>query len=254
MLKRFPVPRSFFLAVFAFVIPINAHAAEVRVAVASNFTAPMKVIGQIFQKDTGHRASLSYGATGQFYAQIKNGAPFDILLAADEKIPAKLESEGLGVLGTQFTYATGRLVLWSKQAALIDSEGEVLKLGNFNKIAIANPKLAPYGAAAMEVINNTGLTAAITPKLVEGSNISQAFQFVSSGNAPLGFIAISQVFENGTLKTGSGWIIPSSLHKPIRQDAILLNPGKNEPAAQALMNYLRSNQAKEVIRSFGYEP
>jgi molybdate transport system substrate-binding protein len=254
LLKRFPVPRSFCLAIFAFGIPINAHASEVKVAVASNFTAPMKVIGQIFQKDTGHKASLSYGATGQFYAQIKNGAPFDILLAADEKIPAKLESEGLGVLGTQFTYATGRLVLWSKQAALIDSEGEVLKLGNFNKIAIANPKLAPYGAAAMEVINNTGLTAAITPKLVEGSNISQAFQFVSSGNAPLGFIAISQVFENGTLKTGSGWIIPSSLHKPIRQDAILLNPGKNEPAAQALMNYLRSNQAKEVIRSFGYEP
>lgn len=234
-------------------LPLSSYAREVTVAVAANFTAPMKVIAQDFETETGHRAVLAFGATGQLYAQIKNGAPFQILLAADDKIPAKLEREGLGLAGTRFTYATGKLVLWSKKAGLVDDQGEILKSGKFNKIAMANPKLAPYGAAAMEIVERMGLTAAITPKIVQGANISQVFQFVSSGNAPLGFVALSQVFEGGKIKEGSGWIVPSSMHKPIKQDVILLNAGKDNAAAQALMQYLRSDKAKAVIRSFGYE-
>ena len=234
-------------------LPLSSYAREVTVAVAANFTAPMKVIAQDFEKETGHRAVLAFGATGQLYAQIKNGAPFQLLLAADDKIPAKLEREGLGLAGTRFTYATGKLVLWSKNASLVDNRGEILRSGNFNQIALANPKLAPYGAAAMEVVERMGLTAAITPKIVQGANISQVFQFVSSENATLGFVALSQVFEGGKIKEGSGWIVPSNMHKPIKQDVILLRSGKDNAAAQALMQYLRSNKAKAVIRSFGYE-
>ena len=234
-------------------LPLAAQAAEVSVAVAANFTAPMKVIAQDFEKDTGHKATLAFGATGQFYAQIRNGAPFAILLAADDATPAKLENEGLGVAGTRFTYATGKLVLWSKKADLVDNRGDILRSGKFDKIAIANPKLAPYGAAAMEVVERMGLTAAITPKIVEGSNIGQTFQFVSSENATLGFVALSQVFEGGRIKEGSGWIVPSNMHKPIKQDAIMLNAGKDNAAAQALMQHLRSEKAKAVIHSFGYE-
>lgn len=234
-------------------LPLAAQAAEVSVAVAANFTAPMKVIAQDFEKDTGHKTALAFGATGQFYAQIKNGAPFAILLAADDATPAKLESEGFGLAGTRFTYATGKLVLWSKKADVVDNRGDILRSGKFDKIAIANPKLAPYGAAAMEVVERMGLTAAITPKIVEGSNIGQTFQFVSSENATFGFVALSQVFEGGKIKEGSGWIVPSNMHKPIKQDAIVLNAGKDNAAAQALMQYLRSEKAKTVIRSFGYE-
>ena len=237
----------------ACLLPLSSYATEATVAVAANFAAPMKVIAQDFEKETGHRAVLAFGATGQLYAQIKNGAPFQLLLAADDKIPAKLEREGLGVAGTRFTYATGKLVLWSKNASLVDNRGEILRSGNFNQIALANPKLAPYGAAAMEVVETMGLTAAITPKIVQGANISQVFQFVSSENATLGFVALSQVFESGKIKEGSGWIVPSNMHKPIKQDVILLRSGKDNAAAQALMQYLRSNKAKAVIRSFGYE-
>ena len=237
----------------ACLVPLAAQAAEVSVAVAANFTAPMKVIAQDFERETGHKATLAFGATGQFYAQIKNGAPFAILLAADDATPAKIESEGFGVAGTRFTYATGKLVLWSKRANLVDNRGDILRSGKFDKIAIANPKLAPYGAATMEVVEKMGLTSAITPKIVEGSNIGQTFQFVSSENASIGFVALSQVFEGGRIKEGSGWIVPSNMHKPIQQDAIVLNAGKNNAAAQALMQYLRSDKAKAVIRSFGYE-
>lgn len=234
-------------------LPLGVHAAEVSVAVAANFTAPMKMIAQDFEKNTGHKAVLAFGATGQFYAQIRNGAPFALLLAADDQTPARIEKEGLGVAGTRFTYATGRLVLWSRNPGLVDGRGDILKSGKFDRIAIANPKLAPYGAAAIEVLEHMSLTAAITPKIVEGANIAQTFQFVSSGNATLGFIALSQVFEGGRIKEGSGWVVPSSMHKPIQQDAIVLNSGKENPAAQALMHYLRSDQAKAVIRSFGYQ-
>ena len=228
-------------------------AGEVSVAAASNFTAPMKVIAQAFERDTGHKVILSFGATGQFYAQIKNGAPFAVLLAADDETPARLEREGVAVPGTRFTYATGKLVLWSKKADLVDDKGEVLKTGKFDKLALANPKLAPYGAAAMQVLEKLNLTKRLGPKLVEASNIGQTFQFVSSGNAALGFVALSQVFENGKLKEGSGWVVPSNLYSPIKQDAVLLTSGKANAAAQDLLQYLRSDKAKAIIVSFGYD-
>ena len=241
------------LLVITMTLPMMTMAGEVSVAVASNFTAPMKVIAQAFERDTGHKAILSFGATGQFYAQIKNGAPFTVLLAADDETPARLEREGVAVLGTRFTYATGKVVLWSKKADLVDAKGEILKTGKFDKLALANPKLAPYGAAAMQILEKMNLTKQLGPKLVEASNIGQTFQFVSSGNAALGFVALSQVFENGKLKEGSGWVVPSNLYSPIKQDAVLLTSGKANVAAQALLQYLRSDKAKAIIVSFGYD-
>jgi molybdate transport system substrate-binding protein len=226
---------------------------EVSVAVAANFAAPMKIIAQHFERETGHKVVLSFGGTGQFYSQIKNGAPFAVLLAADTQTPAKIEKEGLGVPGTKFTYAIGQLVLWSKKPGLVDDQGEILKTGNFTKIALANPKLAPYGSAAIEVLNRLGIMSQIKPKIVEGSNIAQTYQFVFSENAIVGFVAMSQVFEDGKLKQGSGWIVPAKMYSPIKQDAILLNSGRNNPAAIALMTYLQSEAAKAVIHKFGYQ-
>jgi molybdate transport system substrate-binding protein len=231
-----------------------AQAEDVQVAVAANFTAPMKLIAADFEKDTGHKAVLTFGATGKFYAQITNGAPFEVFLAADDETPAKLEKEGAAVNGTRFTYATGKLVLWSAQPGVVDAQGEVLKKGDFKKIAIAAPKLAPYGAAAVETINKLGLQAALEPKLVQGESIGQAFSFVSTGNAELGFIALSQVYEGGKIKSGSAWIVPANLHSPIRQDAVLLAKAKDSKAAAQLMAYLKTDKARAVIRSFGYEP
>jgi molybdate transport system substrate-binding protein len=239
------------------VIPLawthDSLAADVSVAVAANFSAPMKIIAQDFERTTGHKAVLSFGGTGQFYAQIRNGAPFSVLLAADTLTPAKIEQEGLGVPGTKFTYAIGQLVLWSKNPGLVDDQGEILKRGNFSKIAIANPKLAPYGSAAIEVLNHLGIMSQVKPKIVEGSNIAQAYQFVFSENASLGFVAMSQVYEDGKLKQGSGWIVPAKMYSPIKQDAILLNSGRNNPAAIALTTYLQSEAAKAVIHKFGYQ-
>ena len=227
-------------------------AAEVTVAVAANFAAPMKVIAQAFQRETGHQLRMSFGSTGQFYAQIKHGAPFAILLAADEHTPEKIEQDGWGVPGSRFTYAVGKLALWSRTPGLVDGDGAILKSGAVNKIAIANPKLAPYGAAAMEVIHTLGLFDALSSKMVEGSSIGQAFQFVASGNAAVGFVALSQVYENGQIKQGSAWIVPAGMYQPIKQDAILLKTGLGNPAAEALMTYLQGNQARTVMRSFGY--
>jgi len=241
------------LLVITMTLPMVTMAGEVSVAVASNFMAPMKIIAQAFERETGHKAILSFGSTGQFYAQIKNGAPFAVLLAADDETPARLEREGVAVPGTRFTYATGKLVLWSKKADLVDAKGEILTTGKFDKLALANPKLAPYGAAAMQVLETMNLTKQLGPKLVEASNIGQTFQFVSSGNAALGFVALSQVFENGKLKEGSGWVVPSNLYSPIKQDAVLLTSGKANVAAQDLLQYLRSDKAKAIIVSFGYD-
>ena len=230
----------------------TVKAAEVKVAVAANFTAPMKVIAEAFERDTGHKAVLSFGATGQFYAQIKNGAPFEILLSADDETPLKLEKEALGVTGSRFTYAIGKLVLWSKNPQLVDNKGDVLKTNSFEKIALANPKLAPYGAAAMQTLQKLGLASTLAPKIVEGSNISQTYQFVASGNATLGFVALSQVYENGRLKEGSAWFVPAHMHDPIKQDAILLKQAKGNPAAEALLKYLRSDKVKNMIVAYGY--
>jgi molybdate transport system substrate-binding protein len=231
----------------------SAFADEVQVAVAANFTAPMKAIAAAFEKATGHKAVLSFGSTGKFYAQIKNGAPFDVFLAADDETPAKLEKENGIVGGSRFTYAIGKLVLWSPKPAYVDSRGEVLKKANFAHLAIASPKLAPYGAAAVETLNKLGLYDALQAKLVTGESIAQTFSFVSTGNAELGFVALSQVYENGQIKSGSGWIVPADLHSPIRQDAVILMHGKDNKAAEALAAYLKSEPAKAVIRSFGYD-
>jgi len=231
-----------------------ALADDVQVAVAANFTAPMKLIAADFEKDTGHKAVLTFGATGRFYAQISNGAPFEVFLAADDETPARLEKEGAAVNGSRFSYATGKLVLWSAQPGMVDAHGEVLKKGDFKKIAIAAPKLAPYGAAAVETMNKLGLQAALEPRLVQGESIGQAFSFVSTGNAELGFIALSQVYEGGKIKSGSAWMVPENLHSPIRQDAVLLTKAKDSKAAVQLMAFLKTDKARAVIRSFGYEP
>ena len=231
----------------------SAFADEVQVAVAANFTAPMKVIAADFEKATGHKAVLSFGSTGKFYAQIKNGAPFDVFLAADDETPTKLEKENNVVAGSRFTYATGKLVLWSPKADFVDAKGEVLKKGGFAHLAIASPKLAPYGAAAVETLNKLGLYDALQSKLVTGESIGQTFSFVSTGNAELGFVALSQVYEGGKIKSGSGWIVPANLHNAIRQDAVILTHGKDNQAASALTAYLQSEPAKAVIRSFGYD-
>lgn len=230
-----------------------AMAAEVSVAVAANFTTPMQKIAQMFEQDTGNKAVLAFGSTGNLYAQIKNGAPFQILLAADDETPARIEKENLGVANSRFTYATGKLVLWSKQPSMVDDKGDVLRNGKFARIAVANPKLAPYGAAAIETMSKLGLLDSLKPKFVQGENITQTYQFVATENAQLGFVALSQVFADGRLKEGSAWIVPADLHQPIKQDAVLLIGGKDNAAATALLDYLRTEKAKTVIRSFGYD-
>ena len=231
----------------------TAHAGEVQVAVAANFAGPMEKLAEQFQKDTGHKAIVASGATGKFYAQIRNGAPFEILLSADDETPARLEAEGQVVARSRFTYAVGRLVLWSAKANYVDANGAVLKTGDFKHLAIANPKTAPYGAAATAVIDKLGLSARLQPRLVQGENIAQAFQFASTGNAELGFVAQAQVWRDGQFTAGSGWIVPAAMHAPIRQDAALLTKGARNPAAQALLDYLRTDKAKALIRAYGYE-
>jgi molybdate transport system substrate-binding protein len=239
-------------AFLSFSLPCQA--AEVSVAVAANFAAPLQRIAAAFEQETGHKSVLSFGSSGNLYAQIRHGAPFEILLSADSQTPAKLESEGLGLAGTRFTYAIGTLVLWSKQPGLVDEKGEVLRSGKFERLAIANPKLAPYGLAAMQTLAQLGVLSHVQPKLVQGENISQAFQFVASENAPLGLVALSQVMLEGKIAQGSAWIVPATLHAPIAQDAILLVKGRDNPVAPALLRYLRSDKAKAIMRSYGYTP
>lgn len=231
----------------------NALADEVQVAVAANFTAPIQAIAPEFEKATGHTMIAAFGATGQLYAQIKHGAPFEVFLAADDSTPAKLENEGEAVAGSRFTYATGALVLWSADEDYIDGSDAALKANEFRHLSIANPKAAPYGLAATQVLDKLGLTEAIKPKLVEGQNITQAHQFISSGNAKLGFIALSQVYKDGELTSGSAWMVPDDLHDPIHQDAVILKKGENNPAAAALVEFLRGPEAAGIIESFGYK-
>lgn len=247
-MRRFCLGFLSFLSLMA-----QAQAGDALLAVAANFTAPMQKIAQAFEQDTGHKAVLSFGATGSFYAQIKNGAPFDVLLAADDDTPFKIEKEGLSVVGSRFTYATGQLVLWSKQAGLVDDKGEVLRSGKFQKLAIANPKLAPYGLAATETLTQLGLLSELQPKIVMGESIGQTYQFLVTENAQLGFVALSQVFADGKITQGSAWVVPAKLHNPIQQDAVLLNSGKNNPAAAALLTYLKSDKARAIIKSYGYQ-
>jgi molybdate transport system substrate-binding protein len=245
------------LVALAWALMGTVHADEVQVAVAANFTAPMQKIAAAFEKETGHKAVLSFGATGKFYAQIRNGAPFGVLLSADDEVPARLVKEGMAVPGSAFTYAIGQLVLWSSQSGVVDAQAAVLHEmasgKRSGKIAVADPKLAPYGAAAMQVMDQRGLTDKLRPHFVTGENIGQTFQFVKTGNAALGFVALSQVMVEGSISTGSAWVVPADLHDPIRQDAVLLKTAQANPAAKALLQYLRTDAARTVIRAYGYQ-
>lgn len=244
--------RRLLFALLAFCCALPLHAAEVRVAVAANFAAPMQAIAAILEKTTGHRAELVSGATGKLYAQAANGAPFDVFLSADDETPLRMEREGLAVPGTRFTYAQGALVLWSAQPGLVDAQGQVLKTGSFRRIALAQPKTAPYGAAAMQALQKMGLAQQLAPRMVFGESLGQTYTFVATGNAELGFVALSQVLEGGKPKAGSLWRVPASLHDPIVQDAVLLHRGRDNPAAAALLALLKSERIRALVRSYGY--
>lgn len=232
-----------------------AQAGEVLVAVAANFAGPMAAIAERYTAATGHVVKVSTGSTGKFYTQIAaGGAPFDVLLAADDETPRRLVAEGHAVPGTATTYATGRLVLWSAKPGYVDAQGAVLKDRAVRRIAIANPKVAPYGAAAMEVMRALGVADALAPKLVTGESVAQAYQYAATGNAELGFVALSQVVVPGRPPAGSHWKVPGTLHGEIRQDAVLLKAGAANPAARALLEFLRSAPARAVIASWGYGP
>jgi molybdate transport system substrate-binding protein len=240
-------------AVVATLAMSSAFADEVQVAVAANFTAPIQAIAKDFEADTGHKLVAAYGATGQFYTQIKNGAPFEVFLAADDTTPAKLEQEGDTVKGSRFTYAVGTLALWSVKDNYVDDKGEVLKKNAYQHLSIANPKAAPYGLAATQVLAKLGLSESTKDKIVEGQNITQAYQFVSTGNAELGFVALSQIYKDGKVTSGSAWIVPANLYEPIKQDAVILTKGKDSAAAKALVDYLKGPKAAAVIKSYGYQ-
>jgi molybdate transport system substrate-binding protein len=226
----------------------NLPAAQTNVAVAANFTEAAKEIAAAFKAKTGHEAVLSFGATGQFYTQITQGAPFQILLSADDARPKKLVDDGLAVVDSRFTYAIGKLVLWSKTPGLVKGE-ETLKAASFAKLSICNPVAAPYGAAAIETMKSLKVFEQLQPKLVEGATITQAYQFVETGNAELGFVALSQLTGP---ETGSRWLVPQELYSPIRQDAVLLKSGASNETATGFIAFLRSPEARAIIERYGY--
>jgi len=235
--------------------PSVGWAAEFQVAVAANFTEPSKVIAAEFEKETGHKPILSFGSTGSFYSQIKNGAPFAMLLAADSNTPVKLEAEGDTKPLSRFTYAQGALALWSAQEGFVDDQGQVLKSDKYKYLAVADPKLAPYGAAAYELLKAWNLLSGLetAKRIVTGNNIGQTFQFAESGQAELGLIAWSQVCRDGQLSRGSVWLVPADLYSPILQDAVILKDAANDEAVQAFADYLKNSpKAREIILSFGY--
>ena len=241
------------LALFAAALALGAApalAADTQVAVAANFTEPAKEIAAAFAAKTGHHAVLSYGSSGQFYTQVTQGAPFEVFLSADADRPKRMEQEGLGMPGTRFTYAVGRLVLWSKTPGLVDDKGAVLSGGTFHKLSIADPTAAPYGVAAIQTMNRMGVYARLQPRIVKGSSITQAYQFVDTGAAELGFVALSQVIN---VPGGSRWVVPASNHAPIAQQAILLFKGDKNPAARAFIQFLKGPEALAIIRRYGYE-
>ncbi len=238
------------LTLAAVLVARPALAAETQVAVAANFTEPAKVIATAFKAATGHTAVLSFGSSGQFYAQMARGAPYEVFLSADADRPRKAEQDGLGVTGTRFTYAIGRLVLYSKTPGLVDDGGGVLKGARFNKVSIADPTAAPYGVAAVQTMQKLGVYDALKPRVVMGASITQAYQFVDTGAAELGFVAYSQVIN---VAGGSRWLVPTADHAPIDQQAILLYTGQNNPAAKAFLAFLKTPAAVAVIKTYGYE-
>ncbi|WP_296507626.1 molybdate ABC transporter substrate-binding protein [Rhodoferax sp.] len=231
---------------------VPAMATEVTVAVAANFGIPAQKISALFSAASGVKVQLVPGSTGKLYAQVRNGAPFHVFLSADDETPSRMVREGLALAGSQSTYATGRLLLWSPRSGVVDGQGAVLR-SDFRHLAIADPKLAPYGQAAIETLDALGLRAAVQGRLVQGESMGQAYQFVASGNADLGFVALSQVMVGGKISTGSAWLVPASWHTALKQDAVLLQAGKDLPAAQAFLNFLRTEPARQVMRSYGYE-
>jgi len=235
-------------AILAAVWSLPAAAGETTVAVAANFTSAAKEIGVLFEKSTGHKVAFSFGSTGQLYTQITQDAPFEVFLAADQARPEKAVDAGLAVAGSRFTYATGKIVLYSKDPSLVKGVA-TLKTGHFRKIAIANPVTAPYGAAAVQAMKALGVYSALAPKIVQGSNIAQTFQFVETGNAEVGFVALSQVVRR---KAGSRWVVPGKLYSVIAQDAVLLKKGTDNPAARAFIAFLRGPEARTVKEEYGY--
>jgi molybdate transport system substrate-binding protein len=225
-----------------------AWAAQTTVAVAANFTEPAKEIAAAFRQKTGNDAVLSFGASGQFYTQITQGAPFEVFLSADDARPKKAVADGFGVAGSEFTYAIGKLVLWSRKPGVVDGK-DTLTGDGFNKLSICNPANAPYGAAAVETMKALNLYDTLQPKLVVGADITQAFQFVATGNAEIGFVALSQVVND---RAGSRWIVPQNLYAPIRQDAVLLKTGADNDAARAFLAFLRGPEATAIIEKYGY--
>ena len=242
--------RLFYILIF---IANLGHATDINVGVAANFGAPIKSIAAAFEQTSGHRINIVLGSTGALYAQIKNGAPLDVLLAADDTTPAKLEQDKAAIAGSRFSYAIGKLVVWGLNAHSADHLLAQLKQGQYKHLAIANPKLAPYGVAAMESLEKMDLLSSSTAKIVQGNNSTQVYQFVETGNAELGFVALSQVWKNGRATvSGSLWIVPDNYHTPIRQDAVLLKTGKDKPAASAFLQYLKSKPAQTIIQKYGY--
>jgi molybdate transport system substrate-binding protein len=228
----------------------DAMASDVRVAVAANFAAAAKEIALQFETESGHVAMLSFGPSGQLYTQIANGAPFDVFLSADEARPEQAEAEKNAAEGSRFTYAIGRLVLWSRTPGLVDARGEVLRGGTFRRLAIANPKTAPYGAAAVEALRALDVWESVEPKLVQGESVVQVYQFVATGNADIGFISLAQAAASSS---GSQWVVPADLHAPIRQQAVLLVRGEENPAAKAFLRFLRGPRGRGIIERYGYE-
>ncbi len=244
--------RHAFAILFGATLAPLLQAGEAQVAVAANFVIPLRELSEDFSRQSGHTLRISAGATGKLYAQIVHGAPFEVFLSADSSTPERLEKEGRIVVGSRYTYAIGRLVLWSGQAGVVDAAGEILTTGVFRHLALANPKTAPYGAAAVEVLKARGLYEQLQSKFVIGENIAQTHQFVASRNAEFGFVAQSQVWQGSKLTGGSAWLVPAELHAPIRQDAVLLKRGENNAAARAFLDYLRSDAARRLIAAYGY--
>lgn len=228
-------------------------AGEVKVAVASNFYKPMLQLAKEFEQATGNTVILSAGSTGALYAQIKNGAPFEVFLAADQQRPIALEDEKLAINGSRFTYAQGQLAFWSKKLGYNTQQDFINSLSKMEYLAIASPKNAPYGAAAIDVMKKLGVYAKAQAKIVEGHNIGQTYQYVSSENVKCGFVALSQVYQNNKITEGSAWLVPTHLHRVLKQDAVLLHKGQNNTVAQSLLTFLQSDAAKKTIRSFGYK-
>lgn len=242
--------RAALLLTLPLALAVQARAETITVAVAANFKKPAEEIGALFKAQTGNEVKYAFGATGQFAAQIRNGAPFDILLAADDTTAPALAKDGFAVASSNFVYARGTLILYSTTLPVKEQGEQILRKGDFAHISIANPKTAPYGAAAIEAMQKMGVYDAIKPKIVEGSNIGQAFDFVATGNAQLGFVALSQGIGAGK---GQWWVVPQADYTPIDQSGILLKPGADKPAAKAYLEFLRTSpEVRAVITKYGY--